>query len=164
MKYRQLQEYSTQQWRGSSPRRPLHREVHSDCDPRHLVCRLYRNFQTSSSTLFHLYTRTTHYTDRQDKYIYLTGIPVNLWSTTWWARFNETDPSILLSFEFSRLNLELRPSTIPGAGLGIFTTRQRGANALVGVFYGTLFYDDPSTGPSSQASVYGEGTMDVPVN
>ena len=35
---------------------------------------------------------------------------------------------------------------------------------MVGYLYGTLLYDDPTTGPSSQASVYGEGTMAVTVN
>ena len=48
--------------------------------------------------------------------------------------------------------------------MGIFTTRPIDAKVLVGYFYGTLLYDDPTTGPSSQVSIYGEGTIAVTVN
>ena len=91
-------------------------------------------------------------------------MPVNLRRPIWRVRFGERDTSVLLAFELERLNLELRPSNIPGAGLGFFTTKPLGANALVGYLYGTLIYDDPTKGPSSQASICREGTMAVPVN
>ena len=81
----------------------------------------------------------------------------------WRSRFNEIDPNVLLSFELSRLNLEVRPSSISGAGNGLFATRAFAERELVGYFYGTLVYEDLSTASGHRPSVYGEGSMAVPV-
>ena len=69
-------------------------------------------------------------------------IPYNRWLPMWRARFNSLDPHMLLSHELSALHLELRTSTTPEVGKGIFTQKEIGKGEVIGYFYGTLVYNN----------------------
>ena len=87
------------------------------------------------------------------------------WSTKWKSRFNQLDVDSLLATELCLLGLELRKSTIPNAGLGIFAGRDFGKNETIGLFYGMLLYDNVSIGAGSKSqALIGEGILAQPRN
>lgn len=90
---------------------------------------------------------------------HLKFIPYNLWSPLWRSRFDEIDTRTLLTAELMSSNLELRQSTIPNAGRGLFTTKMIGVNQVIGHYYGTLVYDNLARALTSSAAVYGEGKL-----
>lgn len=81
----------------------------------------------------------------------------------WRVRFNELDSTVILAYERSRYNFELRLSTIPHTGDVIFKTGSISANKVVGYFYGTLSYKNLSIVSSRRPAKYGEGSLAVPV-
>ena len=87
------------------------------------------------------------------------------WSASWRNRFNQTDIHQLLSVELAFLQLEMRKSTVPNAGNGIFTTKSIGKGQLIGYFYGALIYDNLGIGAKRNSNqAIGEGIMAIPVN
>ena len=85
-------------------------------------------------------------------------IPYNQWSSVWRSRFNQLDKDTLLGVDLMYSGLELRQSTIPGAGMGIFTTRRFGVNEVVGHYYGTLVYGGMPV-ERTRSGTHGEGIM-----
>ena len=72
---------------------------------------------------------------------------------------------MLLSHELSALHLELRTSTMPGAGKGIFTQKAIGKGEVIGYFYGTLVYNNaPISSTQSNTAMIGEGILQQPLN
>lgn len=90
---------------------------------------------------------------------YSRGFSMNRWSPQWRARFNQMDLEGIQSFELSRSMLELKQSTIPEAGDGLFTTVTIPANKVIGYYYGTLVYDNMSINQKNRPRMYGDGVM-----
>lgn len=96
-------------------------------------------------------------------YRHMRQLEMITWSPNWRARFNEMDVNTLLAFELSRRNLEVRPSTIPGAGNGVFTNVKIPPRTVVGHFYGLLVYENMLINQARRPVMYGEGIMSFPV-
>lgn len=90
----------------------------------------------------------------------LKNVSLKSWSPEWRARFNQTDVRALLSCECMELNLTVKPSTIRGAGMGLFTTIAIGRGTVISHYYGVLVYRDIGRNVHSPHS-YGEGHMTV---
>ena len=86
------------------------------------------------------------------------------WTSSWRQRFNEMETQQLLAHELAYLGLQLRQSSIPGAGQGILTARPFGQDEVIGWFYGALIYDNIGIGKDKDsADLVGEGILAVPV-
>ena len=73
------------------------------------------------------------------------------------------DVNTLLGFELAANNLEMKPSTIPNAGNGIFTTVRIPPDTVIGYYYGSLVYDNMSVNQSRRPTTYGEGHLQFEV-
>lgn len=93
-------------------------------------------------------------------YINVEVSSIKNWSPAWRSVFNQMGIKGLLSVYLTALGLELRTSTMPSGGNGIFTTNNTGRNQHLGFYYGNLSYDIMSLSPSSSA-MYGEGMLVV---
>ena len=83
----------------------------------------------------------------------------------WRSRFNNMDRHFLLSHELSSWHLEIRPSTIPNAGKGIFTQKDIGVNEVINYFYGILVYDNaPTSTSASNNNKIGDEIVHEPLN
>jgi hypothetical protein len=102
------------------------------------------------------------YNDRS-LYSRLRKVPYLNWSPMWRARLETVGVDLLLAHELTYLSLEVRKSTIPGAGKGLFTSADINAGTTIGSYYDTLLYDTKTAGaPSTEwGSRYGEGIFQV---
>ena len=89
--------------------------------------------------------------------------PLIEWPLLWRARFHQMDVNTLLGFELAANNLEMKPSTIPNAGNGIFTTVRIPPDTVIGYYYGSLVYDNMSVNQSRRPTTYGEGHLQFEV-
>ena len=92
-------------------------------------------------------------------YRFSKGHPMIHWSPMWRARFNQMDIDHLQAFELSRYRLEIRQSTIPGAGEGVFTRDIIPAKSIIGYYYGVLVYDNMTINQKNRPAMYGEGNL-----
>lgn len=77
--------------------------------------------------------------------------------------FNELDPAVLVAYEQTRNNFELRYSSISNAGDVFFTTVRIGGNQVIKYYYGTFLYKNLSVGLLRRPAVHGERSMEVTV-
>ena len=89
--------------------------------------------------------------------------PLIEWPLLWRARFHQMDVNTLLGFELAANNLEMKPSTIPNAGNGIFTTVRIPPDTVIGYYYGSLVYDNMSVNQSRRPTTYGDGHLQFEV-
>lgn len=85
---------------------------------------------------------------------YSVQLELNELNTTSLIHFNELDPTVRLTYELYRNNLEPRPSSIPHDSDGFLRTIPIGANTIVGYYYGTLVYDNQSIVSSRRPAAY----------
>jgi DNA modification methylase len=102
------------------------------------------------------------YSDRS-LYASCQNVPYLDWSPAWRSRLEGIGTDMLLAHELTISGMEIRKSTIPGAGKGLFTSASVSKGQVIGHYYGTLLYDSKSSGaPSvSSGSRYGEGIFQV---
>lgn len=127
----------------------------------HVTCqRISHNFRYSLCTVC---TSCVHST-RTFSYINTARqIHYDQWSPSWRSSLDEMDPEILLAHDLSRIHLELRMSTVPGCGLGVFKTTPIWKGAVIRYYYGTLVYENMGIGSSKRPPLYGKGTFAVQV-
>jgi len=90
----------------------------------------------------------------------LRGLPLNQWGKVWVDRFHSLDCNAILAHEQFALGVRLSPSSIPGAGIGVFAMKNFGKGEKIGWYYGTLVYRKIGSDKSS-SRVYGSGHMEV---
>ena len=108
--------------------------------PEHIIsfmCAMYKNYDC-----FNEYQRIT---------------PLR-WSPRWRNLFNQIPANVLLSSELVRLHLQVRRSTLPNAGNGLFTTKLIQKNEIIGNFYGSLAYENLS---KFKDAIFGEGLLAI---
>ena len=92
---------------------------------------------------------------------YWSKVAYTKWPLKYRNRLKQMDPKSLLTHELCTLGLQLRPSTIPGAGLGLFTSRPFGKGEFIGSNYSRLLYNNMAVTSKDKPTAYGEGVMAV---
>ena len=90
--------------------------------------------------------------------------PLIEWPPLWRARLHQMDPDVLLGFEIAASNLEMKQSSIPGAGKGIFTKVRIPPDTVIGYYYGAVVYVNLSINKARRPGTYGEGILEFDVN
>ena len=92
----------------------------------------------------------------------LRNVPPSNWSRLWRQRLESADTQSLLSVECNANSVAVQPSRIrnPGAGMGLFATKNFGYNQVVGYYYGSLVYSELSNEPQ-RFRTYSDGVMGV---
>ena len=89
-----------------------------------------------------------------------SNVPLDRWPLFWRDRFNQTSVDAMLAAECTVLNVQVRPSRIPKAGMGLFATRRIPEKTVIAEYYGSLVYRDIGAARDTM-SAYGEGIMAV---
>ena len=81
-------------------------------------------------------------TPASEAFLNYRNMPYDHWGPIFKERFNECNASTIRSHLLAINHLYLKESTIPGAGLGLFTRVAIGRNTLLGYYYGSLHYQN----------------------
>lgn len=119
-----------------------------------LLCSCLHRISLISSLLF---TMTTHCSAKGAQLLPKEG-PSSL------DRSLKDESRNYSSTRIGNARFEPHQSTIPGVGLGFFTSKIYGVGEIIGHYYGTRDYDNLSIGSSNSCAVYGEGMMAVAVS
>ena len=77
-----------------------------------------------------------------DQYKQLGDLPVHKWPQSLLGMLSTIDNNLLLSIDAMAHNVYVAPSTIPGAGDGLFARGQIDPGDIVGFYFGSLVYRD----------------------